>query len=162
MTIFFRYTQLLLTSAVLWLGVGLSTVRAQGRFWGMTAGGGANGLGAIFYIGADGTGPGVAYSFSSGTTSGNTPQGSLVQAGGKLWGTTQYGGQQNRGTVFSYDTTTGVYTNIHSFTVSTGYYPYGGLCAGPDGNLYLTLYVSGNAGALTEARPGDEVRIRAT
>lgn len=57
---------------------------------------------------------------------------------GNMYGTTLNGGLPNRGTVFQV-TPAGVLTVIYSFPGDdTGYYPFGGLTLGTDGNFYGT------------------------
>jgi uncharacterized repeat protein (TIGR03803 family) len=96
--------------------------------YGMTNGGGANGLGAVYKVGTDGTGFQVLHSFDS-TTEGYWPEGSLVLSGSTLYGMTPSGGTGGVGTVFKVDTATGNLTVLHSFAGGTtdGSRPYGSL-----------------------------------
>ncbi|HET6181037.1 MAG TPA: choice-of-anchor tandem repeat GloVer-containing protein [Candidatus Sulfotelmatobacter sp.] len=64
---------------------------------------------------------------------------------GKLYGVTQVGGTNNRGTVFSV-TTAGVLKTIFSFNDPTGATPYGPILQAVDGNFYGTSYTGGSAG----------------
>jgi uncharacterized repeat protein (TIGR03803 family) len=68
----------------------------------------------------------VLYEFGSGTTP-YGPSGSLLQSGQLLYGTTDYGGSNDWGTIFSYNTSTGALNTLYSFTnVSpAGYVPVG-------------------------------------
>ncbi len=84
---------------------------------------------------------------------GGRPSGHLVQAAdGLLYGTTQQGGIENRGTVFSM-TTDGALRTLHFFqqTSSTdGFAPYAPLVVGPDGEtLYGTTAFGGANGGGT-------------
>ncbi len=73
---------------------------AGGNLYGTTADGGTTGNGTVFKIDSAGT-ESVLYSFFGGGTDGQSPSAGLVMdASGNLYGTTQYGGPNNRGTVF--------------------------------------------------------------
>src|SRR5262249_6324691 len=75
---------------------------SDGKFYGTTSGGGANGLGTSFRIDTAGSIT-VLRSFAAGEGSGD--RGSLVQASdGKLYGTTPGGGTNDMGTTFRIDT----------------------------------------------------------
>src|SRR5215471_7510815 len=67
---------------------------------------------------------------------------------GNLYGTTEYGGAHNLGTVFSI-TPTGTLTTLHSFAgpPSDGATPTAGLTLGSDGNFYGTT-LNGGANAI--------------
>lgn len=73
--------------------------------YGMTYQGGNNGYGTVFRITTDGTGFTNLYSFISPTAiiygSGVNPHGSLILLSNTLYGTTELGGTNNNGTVFS-------------------------------------------------------------
>jgi uncharacterized repeat protein (TIGR03803 family) len=70
----------------------------------------------------------------------------LIQAtDGDFYGTTEYGGISNCGTVFKI-TSAGVLTNLYQFkgyTVNDGAFPEAGLVQGSDGNFYGTTYEGG-------------------
>jgi uncharacterized repeat protein (TIGR03803 family) len=86
------------------------------------------------------------YSFTSATTSGESPYWPLVQAGdGNFYGTTYQGGVSGYGTVFRM-TPGGTVTFPVSFNGSDGGYPYAGLTLGQDGNLYGTTAFGGEFG----------------
>jgi uncharacterized repeat protein (TIGR03803 family) len=73
--------------------------------------------------------------------SGDEPTGQLVQAGdGKLYGITYYGGSYGHGSVYRIDPSNGAYSLVHSFDISDGAGPVGGLTLGKDGELYGTAY----------------------
>lgn len=73
--------------------------------------------------------------------SGDVPTGKLAQAGdGRLYGVTYYGGAYGHGSVFSIDPASNTYKLVHSFNISDGAGPVGGLTLGKDGNLYGTAY----------------------
>ncbi len=68
-------------------------------FYGMTTGGGTNGLGTIFKIMPNGTGYVKLLDFA-GATNGSSPFGSLVSDGTFLYGMTRDGGLNSVGTIF--------------------------------------------------------------
>jgi uncharacterized repeat protein (TIGR03803 family) len=74
---------------------------ADGALYGTTEFGGNNNLGTVFRLNADGTGYSLLYSFGSSPGDGQYPKAPLVLAtDGGLFGTAQFGGEQNLGTVF--------------------------------------------------------------
>lgn len=88
---------------------------------------GTNGGGTVFKINTDGSGYATLHSFTN-NPDGAQPQGELVISGNTLYGTTTYGGTNNRGTIFAINTDGTGYTILHSFdSVPEPQYPYGGL-----------------------------------
>lgn len=68
---------------------------------------------------------------------GDRPEGTVMQASnGKLYGTTSYGGANNKGTLFEYDISTSTYTVIWSFNGTDGSYPLDNLIEAENGFLY--------------------------
>lgn len=123
--------------------IGGLTIAANGVFYGTTTYGGAYGRGAIFAITASGS-LSTLYSFcaQAGCPDGTFPTAAMVQAtDGNLYGSTDFGGTYNRGTIFSI-TTTGTFALLHTF--NKGINPEAGpLIQGVDGNLYGTTYTGG-------------------
>jgi uncharacterized repeat protein (TIGR03803 family) len=73
----------------------------DGALYGTTEFGGSNNFGAIFRISRDGSDYSLLYSFGSTPLDGSYPKAPLVRASdGGLFGTTQFGGNQNFGSVF--------------------------------------------------------------
>ncbi len=70
--------------------------------YGLTALGGANNLGTMFSMDADGSDFTLLHSFAGGGD-GSGPMGSLTLAGSMLYGMTKGGGTTGNGTVFSYE-----------------------------------------------------------
>ena len=112
----------------------------DGNLYGTSGGGGETGYGTVFQI----TPSGVLTTLhhfcgQANCTDGATPATGLVLAtDGNLYGTTDYGGAYNLGTIFRI-TTSGKYAVVHSFNGSDGNYPYGsGLIEATDGYLYGT------------------------
>ena len=86
------------------------------------------------------------YSFSVGTN-GYAPIGGLIQGtDGNFYGTTEYGGEYDDGTVFKM-TPSGTVTTLLTFNFTNGMNPVSPLTHGSDGNLYgTTLYGGTNGG----------------
>lgn len=85
----------------------------------------------------------VLYSFSGGTSDGEYPMGTPIQAtDGNFYGATFMGGSTftsngGDGVIFQYDPTTKTETVVHSFTGGAdGQDPEGGVIQAKDGNLY--------------------------
>jgi uncharacterized repeat protein (TIGR03803 family) len=77
-------------------------LNVSGTLYGTTRSGGKNDLGTVFSIGTDGKGETVLHSFAGGSGDGEFPFAGLIDVGGKLYGTTAYGGKYlSEGTVYS-------------------------------------------------------------
>jgi len=73
----------------------------DGALYGTTEWGGSQNLGAVFKLNTDGTAYTVLYSFGTTPSDGSYPHAPLVRASdGGLFGTTQFGGDNNFGTIF--------------------------------------------------------------
>ncbi len=133
-----------------WNPTGSLIQATDGNLYGMTQGGGVLEYGNIFSFNpttkiftdlVDFTG-------TSGSYIGAAPYGSLIQAtDGNLYGMTYFGGTNDSGTIFKYDPTTTVFSNLVNFTGNTGSYmganPHGDLMQASDGNLYGMTYIGG-------------------
>jgi uncharacterized repeat protein (TIGR03803 family) len=119
---------------------------SDGNFYGMTREGGGHGDGAVFKITPAGVETDI-WAFGTGTD-GDDPYGSLVQGSdGSFYGMTEGGGVQGTGTVFKI-TSAGVETVLWSFGAGTdGFFPYGSLIQGRDGNFYGMTYSGGTNGS---------------
>jgi uncharacterized repeat protein (TIGR03803 family) len=114
---------------------------ADGDFYGTGWAGGTYGFGAVFKTDSLGNVTTV-YAFSGGTD-GADPWAPLLQtADGSFYGTTYYGGDAGKGTVFKLDSS-GNLTTLHSFAGSDGTYPRAGLIQATDGNFYGTTSEGG-------------------
>jgi len=97
--------------------------------YGATQAGGISGGGTVFAVNTDGTGFTTLHGFSatlgylSTNRDGAHPSAGLILSGNTLYGTTQFGGSSGNGTVFAV-TTTGSFTNLHSFTATLGNPPF--------------------------------------
>ncbi|MEI6816824.1 MAG: choice-of-anchor tandem repeat GloVer-containing protein [Bacteroidota bacterium] len=117
----------------------------DGKLYGMTLNGGTDSLGTIFSF--DSQLNTYLHRLDLHTVSGTHPYGSLLQLpNGTMYGLTSNGGASNYGTLFSYDAYNNVLTNLHDFTVTTGYIAYGSLIKGNDGKLYGVTYQGGAHG----------------
>jgi len=119
------------------------TKGTDGNYYGTTYEGGTNGQGSIIKLTPNGTLTTI-YSFATGNT-GNHPLGSIIQeSNGHLYGTTLYGGTDDRGVVFRFIESGSVYTVLHHFTGgSDGGDPYSGLVL-DNGILYGTASSGGD------------------
>jgi uncharacterized repeat protein (TIGR03803 family) len=106
---------------------------ADENFYGTTAGGGANGKGAVFEMTPDGTLT-ILHSFNG--ADGQAPMSALVQgADGNLYGTTYGSGATGGGTIFEI-ASDGTFTTLYNFNQDLG--PASALIQGADGNFYGT------------------------
>jgi uncharacterized repeat protein (TIGR03803 family) len=132
-------------------------------FYGTTGLGGANDAGAVFSFTLEGIET-VLYSFGAGgATDGAYPTAALFAANdGKYYGTTEFGGSDNRGTLFSL-TAQGSVTELYSFTGDGGIggsldgaYPQNGVIQASNGNFYGTTNDGGayNVGTVFQFVPG--------
>jgi len=118
------------------------TLGADGNLYGMTNGGGLNGVGTVFKITATGSFTSL-YSFDFRNSIGDLPYGGLVQAtDGNFYGTT---GGPIFGTIFEM-TPAGVPTLLHTFEDTDGCYPGGSLLQATDGSFYGTTTFCGTSG----------------
>jgi uncharacterized repeat protein (TIGR03803 family) len=116
--------------------------------YGMTSGGGVNNFGTAFKMNTDGTGFTLLHTFTTSSSDGNVPYGSLTLDGSTLYGMTVGGGVSNSGTAFQMNTDGTGFTLLHSFVGggSDGRNPMGDLTL--DGStLYGMTYYGGNGGS---------------
>ena len=115
----------------------------EGNLYGVTRAGGTDGLGTVFRLDPAGTET-VLYSFKGGSRDGSAPHAGLLRdRAGNLYGTTEFGGPRNDGTVFKLSPR-GVETILHAFKGGRrdGQAPAAGLLAGAAG-LYGTTPAGG-------------------
>ena len=118
----------------------------EGNLYGTTQGGGYYFDGTVFKLNPVGYET-VLYNFGSGTDGTLPVAGVIADTAGNLYGTTQYGGTSNLGTVFKLDKT-GKETVLYSFTGGAdGASPVAGLVRDAAGNLYGTAYFGGDSGS---------------
>lgn len=107
----------------------------NGKLIGTTSKGGSNDNGVIFeYNPATNS---FAKKIDFGTSDGCFPGGTLMQASnGKLYGTTERGGNYNSGVLFEYDPVTYVYAKKADFGGNMGAFPTGAMVQHGNGKLY--------------------------
>jgi uncharacterized repeat protein (TIGR03803 family) len=111
--------------------------------YGTTSTGGTNQDGTVFAINPDGSSYSVLYSFQGGSD-GAFPFSGLTEMKGTLYGTTQQGGQRDKGTVFAI-TTSGSESVLHSFGIGAdGSEPFAGLMVF-NGQLYGATAYGGSS-----------------
>ena len=116
----------------------------DGNWYGTTSAGGVSGIGTVFKITPSGELT-TLYRFcmQSHCPDGRNPSSGLVQGNdGNFYGTTQYGGANDDGTVFKI-TPSGELATLHSFEGTDGGTPVAALVQGTDGNFYGTTKAGG-------------------
>ena len=128
----------------------------DGNFYGMSAGGGAYGVGTAFKITPEGV---LTTLHSFDTTDGSYPFSRLTEGtDGSFYGTTSFGRNVDWGTVFKI-TPDGTLTTLYNFCSETnctdGATAYDGLAEGQDGNFYGTTWQGGanNVGTVFKITP---------
>jgi uncharacterized repeat protein (TIGR03803 family) len=135
---------------------GALVLGTDGCLYGTAQQGGANGLGTVFKITAEGVFS-VLYSFTG--VDGSLPYSALVLGSdGNFYGTTQEGGAYSAGTVFKV-TKAGALTTLHSFNGSDGSSPSAPLVQGTDGDLYGTTALGGSSTACTPYSCGTVFKV---
>ena len=128
--------------------------------YGTAYAGGSNDKGTLFAIQTDGSGYTNLHSFTGGTggNDGAYPQAGLILSsnGTTLYGTAYGGGTNRTGTLFSIQTDGSGYTNLYTFTATSGFMnptngdganPKAGLILSSNGTtLYGTAYAGGSNG----------------
>ena len=128
----------------------MTVVNAQPyKLYGLTANGGANGLGVMYCLFSDGSNYQLLHSFGGGADGARPYGGLAIALGTKLFGTTRAGGSMGKGTIFSFDTLTNIYTRLADFTGANGASPSGDLTY-YNGMLYgvAPLGGAGNGGTV--------------
>jgi uncharacterized repeat protein (TIGR03803 family) len=96
---------------------GTLAATAQTTWWGMTSLGGANDLGTIFTITEGGT---FTKRYDFNTIPGRAPKADVLKASnGLYYGTTEFGGTDDAGVLWSYNPSTGAYTVLQNFSSAT-------------------------------------------
>jgi len=120
----------------------------NGTIFGTTEYGGANDMGTVYRINPDGTNFQMIHHFNG--TNGSHPDGGgglvvvTINAITYLYGTTKYGGTNNKGVIFRIQPNGNNFSRQYNFTQSTGRYPTGSLAK--FGNvLYGTTAAGGSS-----------------
>ena len=96
-----------------------SLVQDGSALYGLASGGGSAGLGTLFNVGVSGAGGGVVHQFLGSPSDGSVPEGSLVQSGSTLFGTTRKWRGRAGGTIFRTSIDGSGYSIIHPFSGGT-------------------------------------------
>ena len=119
------------------------TLDASGNFYGTTYSGGAYGGGTVFEIASGSTAITTLASFDG--SDGLEPYaGVTMDASGNLYGTTQFGGANNDGTVFEIASGSTAITVLASFNGTNGARPQAGVTLDAAGNLFGTTSRGGS------------------
>ena len=103
--------------------------------YGVTTGGGLSGVGVLYSWNTFTNTYTVIHNFNSAT--GGGPHGEpMLHSNGKIYGMTYFGGQYNKGVLYSYNLSTSTYTALHHFDGFSGYHPKGSLLEASNGLLY--------------------------
>ncbi len=124
----------------------------NGVLYGTTSAGGISNAGTVFKLNKNGASYASLHDFRSTTNEGGVSIAALWSGSdGVLYGTTEYGGAADAGTVFRLNRDGIGYTNLWSFGVSNGdgQNPSASLIEGSNGVLYGTTYYGGSAQAGT-------------
>jgi uncharacterized repeat protein (TIGR03803 family) len=133
---------------------GQLTLDGAGNLYSVTYNGGAADYGVVFKLAPDGTET-VLHTFAGGTNDGIYPHGGVLRdKKGRLFGTTEFGGAYNYGTVFELKPN-GKMKILHSFDGTDGKEPEAGLVRDDAGNFYGTTLLGGayNLGAVFKIAP---------
>jgi uncharacterized repeat protein (TIGR03803 family) len=114
-----------------------------GRLYGTTSFGGTADLGTVFKIDPNGKET-VLHSFTGSADGRNPDAGLVMDVAGSLYGTTEFGGTADLGTIFQIDAS-GQHRVLHSFTGDStdGSNPKAGLIVDNAGKLYGTTFSGG-------------------
>ena len=121
-------------------------VLAGNTLYGTASQGGTAGKGTVFALNIDGTGFTNLHNFTGLSSDGAYPYAGLILSGNVLYGTTEFGGTQGRGTVFAINTAGSGFTTLYSFSGGTD-------GAAPSCQLLLTtntLYGTTQAGGFAD------------
>jgi len=140
------------------------TLGSDGNFYGTTYEGGSVTAGAVFKVTPGGTAT-TLYSFTGGSD-GAYPYAPPVEGtDGNFYGTTTEGGNTVKcgsgcGTIYKI-TPAGALTTLYQFDITHGYFPYGPLVLGTDGNFYGTAPngASANSGVVFKITPAGKFTL---
>lgn len=118
---------------------------SDGHLYGTTFIGGSQGGGTLFRVTLDGAFT-VLHNFGGGKPNALLPFTGVTEGpDGLLYGTTQEGGDNERGVIYRIARDGTGYTVVHHFNGSNGLHPQGQLVVGADGMLYGTTMLGGSS-----------------
>jgi len=121
------------------------TEGSDGKLYGTTYNGGANGVGVVYSLTKDGLTFTDVHDFSA-SADGAYPESQLTKSStGTLYGVTYYGGASNDGTLYKVSST-GVYSQLYAFDGNYGSQPYWQPIIAADGKLYGVTQAGGSNG----------------
>ncbi len=115
---------------------------SQGDLFGTTDDGGANGDGTVFEVKA-GTSTITTLGSFAGSDGKNPSFGLVENSLGVLYGTTEWGGTHNLGTIFGVYPGSNSVVDLYNFDEYDGSHPQGGLVEDTSGNLFGTAFDGG-------------------
>jgi uncharacterized repeat protein (TIGR03803 family) len=116
----------------------------NGIFYGTTTGGGANGQGAVYAFNSITRSINLQDSFNG--VNGANPYSALTAAGnGLFYGTSNGGGVDGFGTIYSFDIASGSISLRSQFTLATGFFPFAGLTQAKTGLMYGATQAGGSS-----------------
>jgi uncharacterized repeat protein (TIGR03803 family) len=117
---------------------------SDGALYGTTVSGGSNGFGTVFKLNTDGSGYTTLHHFTNSPDGANSYAGLVQGLDGALYGTTDWGGSTNAGTLFRLNPDGGNYSVIHHFSAVApdGSHPFAALTGG-NGLFYGTTLQGG-------------------
>jgi len=122
---------------------------SNNRLFGLTHYGGQHDKGTVFSVNQDSSDFKIIHSFADGSDDGYSPYGSLQLFDRYLYGTTQEGGENKRGTIFRISTDGKKYETLLSFDKpTTGEYPIDNVILNESGS---ELYCFGQEGGMYAA-----------
>jgi len=113
------------------------------KLYGLTWGGGGFGAGVLFSYNIAGKIYDQLYNFNVGSGSGPEGNLTLIPNGHIFYGTTNAGGLNGDGVIFSFDTLTNTYTDLFDFSGANGQAPPSSLVLASDGNFYGMTFTGG-------------------
>jgi uncharacterized repeat protein (TIGR03803 family) len=133
---------------------GSLALASNGKFYGMTYGGGTSGYGVLFEYNPA-TSAYIKKLDFNGTDGGSSLGKLTLGSNGKFYGMTYQGGTSNAGVLFQYDPVTNTYTKKLDFIGTNGLYPQGSLTLASNAKLYGMTYGGGTLdfGVLFEYDP---------
>ncbi len=133
-------------------------VLSGNTLYGTTSGGNGGGFGSVFALNTDGTGFTNLHSFTANSgypsytnRDGSNPEAGLILSGHTLYGTASQSGVNGSGAIFAVSTNGAGFTNLYSFTATSGSPPANSDGAIPRDGLILagnTLYGTAYNGGL--------------